>query len=51
VLTTLGYAALSIERRARIFGELPRFGETPSKSDMATEIAAKILEGIKHHKE
>jgi integrase len=52
LLTTLdNYGHVSIERRTEIFAELPRFGETPCKSDMATEIAAKVLEGIKHHTE
>jgi integrase/recombinase XerD len=50
LLTTLdGYGHISVERRADIFGELPRFGETPSKYDMATEIATKVAEIMKHH--
>jgi len=50
VLTTLqGYGHVSIERQAEILGQLPRFGETPSKSDMATDIAAKVAEIMKQY--
>lgn len=47
VLTTLqGYGHVSTERQREILAQLPQFGATPVESDMASEIAAKVVAEI-----
>ena len=47
VLTTLsGYGHVSIERQGEILGQLPRFGETQGRPDLASVVAEKVLAGI-----